>query len=101
MDILDHFLPHARITLDREVDLLGIDRIDLAHVLELEDLELEHEIALLAVAADSNAEGGIDKAQAPELLLLRHHLVFQRAEILGRGERYCHSRSSGIQLLRS
>ena len=68
-DVFDHLAPHAGIALDREIDFLQIDRGHLADVFELENFELEHEVAGLAVVGDADAEGSVDEAEAPEFFL--------------------------------
>src|SRR5258708_27841449 len=83
-DILDHLAPHARVALDLEIDLLQIDSRHFADVLEVEDFELEDEVASLAVNADADAEGRVDKAEPPEFFLVRGHLRLERLEIFGR-----------------
>ena len=83
-DVFDHLAPHARVALDLEIDFLQVDRGHLADVFEVEDLELEHEVAGLAVDADADAEGRVDKPEPPEFFLVRGHLRLERLEIFGR-----------------
>src|SRR5262249_39654087 len=45
--IFDHLPPHSRVALDCKINLLGIDRLDFAHLLQLKDLELQNEVARL------------------------------------------------------
>src|SRR5262245_46954845 len=93
-DIFDHLPPHAGIALDREINLLWIDRFDFTDIPQLKDLELQDEVARLAVVSDSHAKLGIDKAEATKSLLIRGHLFLKRREILRRGKTDCHSEVS-------
>src|ERR1700689_4481467 len=70
-DILDHLAPHARVALDLEIDFLEIDRRHFADVFEVENFELEDEVAGLAVASDADAEGRVDETEPPEFFLVR------------------------------
>src|SRR5579863_3674018 len=100
LDILDHLAPHPRVALDLEIDLLQIDRRHFADILEIENLELEHEVARLAVEPDADPEGRVDKPQPPELLLVRSHLRLERLEIFRRRKANRHNsmNPAGLQI---
>ena len=56
----------------------------------VEDLELEDVVFRLAIVGDTDAEGGVDKAEAGEMLLRRNHLPLKRFKIFGRRKTYSH-----------
>src|SRR5208282_1290038 len=85
-DVLDHLAPHPPIAFDLEVDFLEIDRCYFADILEIENFELKDEVARLAVDADADPEGRVDKPQPAEFFLVRGHLRLERLEIFGRRE---------------
>src|ERR1017187_340870 len=83
-DVFDHLAPDLRVALDLKIDFLEIDRRHFADVLEIENFELKHEVARLAIDPDADAEGRVDKPQPPEFFLVRGHVRFERLEIFGR-----------------
>src|ERR1019366_7035677 len=85
-DVFDHLAPHLRVALDLKIDFLEIDRRHFADVLEIENFELEDEVARLAIDADADTEGRVDKPQPTEFFLVRGHLRLERFEVISRGK---------------
>src|SRR5208283_1020385 len=83
-DVFDHLAPDPRVALNLKIDFLEIDCRHFTDVFEVENFELEDEVARLAVDADADAEGRVDKPQPAELFLVRGHLRLERLEIFGR-----------------